>query len=235
MTTITPPTSATTPAAAGASTSANDPTGALGVTQNFNTFLTLLTTQLQNQDPLSPLDSNQFTQQLVMFSQVEQQIQTNSQLSTLIAGQAASETMSALPMVGQTIEYSGNQAVLQNGQAAYSYTLPSAAASASITIQDSGGNTIFQTTADASAGTHSFVWNGQTTAGQQLPDGGTYAIQVSATAANNSAVTPTTAAIGTVTGVSVNNNVATFNVSGVAVPMSQLLTIITNSPSTASN
>jgi len=150
MTTITP-TSATTPAATGAS----DPTGALGFTQNFNTFLTLLTTQLKNQDPLSPLDSNQFTQQLGMFSQVEQQIQTNSQLSTLIAGQAASETMSALPMVGQTIEYSGNQAGLQNGQAAYSYTLPSAAASASISIQDSGGNTVFQTTADASAGTAS--------------------------------------------------------------------------------
>jgi flagellar basal-body rod modification protein FlgD len=227
------PTNATTPAATGAS--ASDPTGVLGFTQNFNTFLTLLTTQLQNQDPLSPLDSNQFTQQLVMFSQVEQQIQNNSQLTTLIAGQAASETVAALPMVGQTIEYSGNQAVLQNGQAAYSYTLPSAAASASIAIQDSGGNTVFQTTANPSAGANSFVWNGQTTAGQQLPDGGIYTIQVSATAANNSAVTATTAAFGTITGVSVNNNAATFNVSGLAVPMTQLLSIITNSPSTASN
>src|SRR5580658_1958290 len=227
-------TSATTPAAARAS--ASSPTSVLGFTQNSNTYLTLLTTQLQNQDPLSPLDSNQFTQQLVMFSQVEQQIQTNSQLTTLIAGQAASETVAALPMVGQTIEYSGNQAVLQNGQAAYSYTLPSAAASASITIQDSGGNTVFQTTtASPSAGANSFVWNGQTTAGQQLPDGGIYTIQVSATAANNTAVTATTAAVGTITGVSVINNAATFNVSGLAVPMTQLLSIITNSPSSASN
>jgi flagellar basal-body rod modification protein FlgD len=79
------------------------------------------------------------------------------------------------------------------------------------------------------------VWNGQTTAGQQLPDGGIYTIQVSATAANNTAVTATTAAVGTITGVSVINNAATFNVSGLAVPMTQLLSIITNSPSSASN
>jgi len=139
-------------------------------------------------------------------------------------------------MVGRSIEYSGNQAVLQNGQATYSYTLPSGgAASASITIQDSGGHTVFQTTADPSAGKHSFVWNGQTTAGAQLPDGGTYTIQVSAAAADNSSVTATTTAIGTVTGVSVSNNVATFDVSGVEVPMNQLVSVITNSPSTASN
>jgi flagellar basal-body rod modification protein FlgD len=230
------PVSATTPAPTSSSANGSNPTGVLGFTQNFNTFLTLLTTQLKNQNPLSPLDTNQFTQQLVMFSQVEQQIQTNSQLSTLIAGQAASEAVGALPMVGRSIEYSGNQAVLQNGQATYSYTLPSGgAASASITIQDSGGHTVFQTTADPSAGKHSFVWNGQTTAGAQLPDGGTYTIQVSAAAADNSSVTATTTAIGTVTGVSVSNNVATFDVSGVEVPMNQLVSVITNSPSTASN
>ena len=74
--TITPVTATTpsAPAATSTAASATDPGGALDFTQNFDTFLTLLTTQLKNQDPLSPMDTNQFTQQLVAFSQVEQQI-----------------------------------------------------------------------------------------------------------------------------------------------------------------
>jgi flagellar basal-body rod modification protein FlgD len=232
MTTVTPATTAA-PAATSSTANGSDPTGALDFTQNFDTFLTLLTTQLKNQDPLSPLDTNQFTQQLVMFSQVEQQIKTNSELSTMAAAQAASEAVSAEPMVGQSIQYSGNQTVLQNGQAAFTYTLPSDAVSASISIQDATGQTVFQTTGDTTAGQHNFVWNGQTNGGQQQPDGGTYTLQVQAVDSTNSPLTPTISAFGTVTGVSVNNNVATFNLSGVQVPMNQLLSI--NSPPTASN
>ena len=234
MTTITPVTTAA-PAATSSIANGTDPTGALGFTQNFDTFLTLLTTQLKNQDPLSPLDTNQFTQQLVMFSQVEQQIKTNSQLTTMIADQAASEAIGAQQMVGHSIEYSGNQTALQNGQVAFSYTLPSGAISASISVQDAAGATVFQTTADPSAGRHSFVWNGQTSAGQQLPDGGIYTLQVSAVAANFFFIYSWTTEIFTVTGVSVSNNVATFDVSGVQVPMNQLLSVNPNSPSTASN
>jgi flagellar basal-body rod modification protein FlgD len=233
--TITPVTATTAPPAA-TSTSANgtDPSGALNFTQNFDTFLTLLTTQLKNQDPLSPMDTSQFTQQLVAFSQVEQQIKTNSQLATMMQGQSASEAISALPMVGRTIEYSGNKAVLQNGQAGFSYTLPTAAASASVLVKDAGGNTVFSQTADPSAGKHSLVWNGQTASGVQMPDGGAYTIQVQAVDAKNGAIAATTTATGTVTGVSVVNNAATFDVNGIPVPMSNLLTIVGNS-TTASN
>src|SRR5262249_10208809 len=63
---------------------------------NFDEFLKLLTTQLQHQDPLSPLDPNQFTQELVQFSSVEQQIQTNTSLSTLISLQQNAQVTSAL-------------------------------------------------------------------------------------------------------------------------------------------
>jgi flagellar basal-body rod modification protein FlgD len=232
MTTIPPTTAA--PAATSPTASGTDSTGALDFTQNFDTFLTLLTTQLKNQDPLSPLDTNQFTQQLVMFSQVEQQIKTNSELSTLNGSTASSEAISATPMVGRTIEYTGNQAALEGGSATFSYTLPSNAASAVVSIQDASGNTVFTGTADPSAGRHNIVWNGQANDGTQLPDGGVYTIQVQAADANNAAITATTTATGTVTGVSVNNNVATFDVSGVRVPMSQLLTILAGS-STATN
>jgi len=234
--TVTPATSTPPAAPAATSTSANgsDPTGALNFTQNFDTFLTLLTTQLKNQDPLSPMDTDQFTNQLVLFSEVEQQIKTNSQLSQMVAGQSASEAISALPMVGRVIEYNGNQAILQNGNAGFSYTLPSAAATASVLVKDASGNTVFTENVDPSAGKHSLLWNGQTNAGQQLPDGGTYTLEVNAADAKNNAITATTTAVGTVTGVSVNNNVATFDLSGIQVPMSQLVTVV-NSATTASN
>jgi flagellar basal-body rod modification protein FlgD len=230
-------TSGTAASSAATSSTANgaDPTGALNFTQNFDTFLTLLTTQLKNQDPLSPMDTSQFTNQLVAFSQVEQQIKTNSQLATLISDQSTSQVVSALPMVGRTMEYNGNQTVLHGSQATFSYTLPSGVASATVAIQDASGNTVVSAPVDASAGKHSFSWNGQTSNGQQLPDGGTYTMQVLAVDANNASVTATTTATGTITGVSVNNNVATFDVSGVQVPMSQLVKLVTPSSTTASN
>jgi flagellar basal-body rod modification protein FlgD len=234
--TTTPITATTTSAPPATSTSSNgtDPSGALNFTQNFDTFLKLLTTQLKNQNPLSPMDTSQFTQQLVAFSQVEQQIKTNSQLTAMMQGQSASEAISALPMVGRTIEYSGNQTVLQNGQAAFSYTLPTTAAKANVLVKNAAGATVFSEAVDPSAGKHSLIWNGQTATGSQLPDGGTYTIQVQAVDAQNAAITATTTATGTVSGVSVVNNAATFDVNGIPVPMSNLLTIVGNS-TTASN
>lgn len=213
--------------------------GVASFTQNYNTFLTMLTTQLKNQDPLNPMDTSQFTNQLVEFSQVEQQIKTNSQLSTMIASQAASEAIGAQTMVGQTIEYNGNQAALKNGQAEFSYTLPSAASSASIVIEDANGNTVYSESVDPSAGKHTVTWSGQTNSGQQEPDGGLYTIQVLAAGANNNSISAATTAFGTVSGVSVSNNVATFNVSGIQVPMTQLVDVISSSgsssPSSSSN
>src|SRR5258708_30563484 len=107
--------------------SAATSSGVASLNSNFNTFLTLLTTQLQNQDPLSPLDTNQFTQQLVSFSEVEQQINTNTNLQSLIAMQNTSQALSALPLVGQTINYSGATSPPANGKASLTYTLPSPA------------------------------------------------------------------------------------------------------------
>jgi flagellar basal-body rod modification protein FlgD len=223
-------------AAANGSTSSNangTSNGILNFTQNFDTFLTLLTTQMKNQDPLNPIDSDQFTQQLVEFSQVEQQIKTNSQLSTMINNQAGSEAISAQSLVGQTIQYNGNQATLQNGQAAYSYTLPSDASAVSISIQDANGNTVFTGAGQTKAGTYNFTWNGQNNSGQQQADG-VYTLKVQAVDANNNPITATTTATGVVTGVSVTNNVATFNLSGVQVPMNQLVSIVNSSTSTSS-
>jgi flagellar basal-body rod modification protein FlgD len=215
----TPPVSPSTDPSASTTASAT-----AGLTQNFNTFLTLLTTQLQNQDPLSPLDTNQFTQQLVSFSQVEQQINTNSNLQQLISLQGAGESISALPLVGQNIEYNSATAPLTDGQANFVYNLPSTTSSTALTVVNANGNVVYTQPGDTSAGTHVFTWNGQTNTGVQLPDGN-YSLQIQAVGAAGGAVTPSIASVGTVQAVGVENGTATFTVNGMAIPMSELVTV----------
>ncbi|HTS92984.1 MAG TPA: flagellar hook capping FlgD N-terminal domain-containing protein [Stellaceae bacterium] len=208
----------------GISTGSTSPTDPSLLSQNFNTFLTLLTTQLQNQDPLSPLDTNQFTQQLVSFSEVEQQIDTNNNLQTLINLQNASQTISALPLVGRTINYSSNTAPLSGGQASFSYTLPTNAIAATLAVADANGNVVYTAPAATAAGLHSFTWNGTTNTGATAANGD-YSLSVLAANSSGQPITSTITAFGQVDSVNVTNNVATFDVGGVSVPMSQLLTI----------
>ena len=105
MTTVPPVTSASNPAASVSSALANS----TEIASNFTTFLQLLTTQLKNQDPLSPMDTNQFTQQLVEFASVEQQMKTNDTLSTLVSLQQSAQTTQALSLVGANVVVNGNQ------------------------------------------------------------------------------------------------------------------------------
>src|SRR5882762_2699796 len=94
-------------------------TATTGIADNFQTFLTLLTTQLQNQNPLDPLDTNQFTQQLVQFAGVEQQLKSNDQLASLVKLQTTAQSTQALGFVGATAVVDGSTATLQNGQATW--------------------------------------------------------------------------------------------------------------------
>src|SRR5215213_11739157 len=91
--------------------------------KNFDTFLSLLTTQLKNQNPLEPLDSNQFTQQLVQFAQVEQQINMNTSLGTLVSLQQSGQTTAAMSFLGSTAVVEGSTTQLQNGQAGWAFSL----------------------------------------------------------------------------------------------------------------
>ena len=212
------------PAASTVANTATSPSDPALLTQNFTTFLTLLTTQLKNQDPLSPLDTNQFTQQLVSFSQVEQAIDTNKNLQALIGLQNSSETIQALPLVGRTIEYSDSTAPLSNGQATFSYTLPTNAAAGTLAVLDANGKVVFSQRAETAAGRHVFTWNGNTAAGATAADGD-YSLRIVAADAQGQPIAASITALGQVSGVSVVNNAATFNVGGVSVPMSELLNI----------
>src|SRR5215813_14850696 len=126
---------------------------------NFNAFLQLLTTQLQNQNPLDPLDTNQFTQQLVQFASVEQQINMNTQLQTLVSLQQTAQNSQALGFVGKTVTVNGTTAPLTNGQAQWTFNPPSPA-TATFTVTDSTGQTVLTKTGTVQPGPQSFNWNG---------------------------------------------------------------------------
>ena len=99
-------------------------TPASGIASNFTQFLQLLTTQLQNQNPLDPLDTNQFTQQLVQFAQVEQQLKSNDQLTTLVSLQKTAQQTQALGFVGTTVAVDGSTTALKDGKATWSFNAP---------------------------------------------------------------------------------------------------------------
>ncbi len=149
------------------------------LSDNYDTFLVLLTAQLQNQDPLAPMDSTQFTQQLVQFSQVEQQIRTNEQLESLVSHYQAASAGAAISYLGRDALIESNTTSLSNGAASWGYTLGSAANDVTLEVRDARGRTVFETTGLRSEGSHLFNWDGKDADGNQLPDGA-YSLVVNA-------------------------------------------------------
>jgi flagellar basal-body rod modification protein FlgD len=171
---------------------ANTATSRSGLADNYNTFLVLLTAQLQNQDPLSPMDSTQFTQQLVQYSQVEQQIRTNEQLSGLVTQYQAASAGAALSYLGKDALIEADTSTLPAGGAAtWAYNLPEAAASAvEISIRNASGVEVFSADGVRGMGDHAFNWDGTMTNGQKAP-AGVYRMVVSAKDAAGETITPT--------------------------------------------
>jgi flagellar basal-body rod modification protein FlgD len=109
------------------STIAQVGTTALGsLSDNFTNFLSLLMTQLQNQDPTTPLDSNQFTSELVQFTSVEQQISTNSDLTQLIQLTQANQVEQSASLIGKPVTVTSPQLSLQNGNAEINFNTATA-------------------------------------------------------------------------------------------------------------
>ncbi len=153
-----------------ASTTSASSTATAGIADNFQTFLTLLTTQLQNQNPLDPLDTNQFTQQLVQFAGVEQQLRQNDQLKTLIAIEKSSQSTQALAYVGNTVAVDGSKAQFDGTGATWNINAP-AESNVSITITSATGQTAFSGSYSVSQGNSSFGWDGKGNDGTQWPKG----------------------------------------------------------------
>jgi len=177
---------------------------------NFQTFLTLLTTQLKNQNPLDPLDTNQFTQQLVQFAQVEQQLKSNDQLSTLVSLQKTAQSTQALGFVGETVVVDGANATLANGSAKWSLNVPKPA-TVSVTIQSTTGQTVFSGNYTMNAGMQDFIWDGKSANGTQWPDGN-YKITLTAQDTSGQAVAIPTEVEGVVNSVDITKSPPTLSV-----------------------
>ncbi len=176
------------------------------LTSDVSFFLTMLTTQLQNQDPTAPMDTNEFTQQIATYSGVQQQVETNSNLEKLIAANQQSTSAVAVSYIGKEVESAGSTGEVYAGQGAFSYNLPSAAATVQLTIADAAGNTVFSGSGTTTSGENTVVWDGlNSSTGVQEPDG-TYTLTVTATDANGNAITPTMRAVGLVSGVETDSS-----------------------------
>ena len=206
-------------------TAAPKASDATTLNQNFDQFLNLLTTQLKNQDPLSPMDSTQFTNQLVSFSGVEQQLKTNDNLSKLINLTNATQTTLGLGYIGLNIAMPGNKFDYSgSGGVTTAYNLPVAGDKSTLNITDANGNTVFSQVGETAAGTHQFTWDGKTNDGQAAP-AGTYRFNVVSTTKDGNPIAASTTVPGYVTGISTNADGTTDLVVGkdsVIVPLSQV-------------
>jgi flagellar basal-body rod modification protein FlgD len=209
--------STTSSGSAAASTAATN-----SLTGNFNDFLTLLTTQLQNQDPTSPMDTNQFTSQLVEFASVEQQVNTNTNLTTLINLTQASSLYQSSAMMGHQVGVTSSQLSLQNGNAELQYTL-TAPQPVNLTVSNASGVAVYQTSLDGSTGSNTWTWNGVGTDGQTQPDG---PYNVSVTTATGASTAIPFSVVGTVTGVTMNGTTPTIALGRLSVPMSSVSAVI---------
>jgi flagellar basal-body rod modification protein FlgD len=175
------------------------------LSENFDDFLKLLTTQLRYQDPLSPLDSNEFVGQLVQFSQVEQSINTNKNLEKLLSLQQGNLISVGLGYIGRTVEANGEIAPLVDSKAEFSYTLNENAAASTIAIADADGKIVFSSTGETGAGRHKFVWDGLDNNGDALPEG-VYRFVVAALDKNAEQIGTTTTTTAKVTGIENSEN-----------------------------
>ena len=227
-TTAAPPVSAPNPNFTASSTSSGTGTKTPGIADNFQTFLTLLTTQLQNQNPLDPLDTNQFTQQLVQFAQVEQQLRSNDQLATLVALQKTTQSTAALSFVGQNVVVDGSTAQLANSKATWSFTSPKPAA-ATITIKDSKGQTAFSGNYTLQTGPQSFGWDGRGTNGALWPDGA-YTMSITSKDANGQSVAIATEVQGIVDSADLTQDPPLLSIGGQSYSLDKIKRVVRATP-----
>jgi flagellar basal-body rod modification protein FlgD len=202
-------------------TSASDKTS---LAANFEAFLTLLTTQLKNQNPLEPLDTNQFTQQLVQFAGVEQQMKMNTQLAALITIEQNAQSTAAMAYLGSTATVDGATAKLASGTATWTFNSPKTS-SASINIKDAAGSVVYSGTFTVNAGQQNFTWDGRGNNGTKWPDGN-YTMSITAKDSTGQAVAISTEVTGTVDSVDLSTSPPTLSIGGQTVTADKIKRVV---------
>jgi flagellar basal-body rod modification protein FlgD len=205
--------------------------GGAMMASNFETFLTLLTSQLKNQDPLSPVDSNQFTAQLTQMAGVEQQLLTNDLLTGLLDAQQTGGLGEASDYIGKEATAAWSAVKFEDGKATWSYELADDAASAKLQVLDGSGRVVWSGDAPAkSNGVHDFTWDGKTTGGGQVPEGGVYTLKVTAADSSLKAVESQVLVRGLVTGVEMYDGQPYLTISNSILPLSSVISLNQHKP-----
>jgi flagellar basal-body rod modification protein FlgD len=217
------------------SSSSSSSSGALSssrqtIAQNFDTFLQLLTTQLKNQNPMDPLDTNQFTQQLVQFTGVEQQLKTNDYLAAMVQATQNSTNTEAVNYVGKVVTADGTKTQLSDGAATWHFSVPKAA-SIAVSVVDENGNTVFTKSGSVNQGESIFQWDGVGSDGKSRADG-SYSIKISARDSDGKVVSVATQMSGEVTGVDFSGSEPVLMLGTGRVTLSAVKTVVAK---TASN
>lgn len=195
------------------------------ISDNFDQFLLLLTTQLQNQDPTEPLDTNQFTQQLVQFSSVEQQVSTNKNLEKLLAATQTNQLNNAVSYIGKSVEAQGNQGMLQGNQAEFAYDLPPGVSNVKISISNADKRVVFSGDGSKKTGKNVVIWDGVNSFTGKREAEGAYTISISAKDAKGDEVKTTTYSTGRVTSVEMKSGALTLNIGTLGIPIDKVISV----------
>lgn len=183
-----------------ASNPSQSETDKVSLADSFDQFLLLLTTQLENQDPTDPLDTNEFTNQLVAFTGVEQQIKGNEHLENLVALNQDAKIDGAVGFIGTTVDAQGDAGILQDGYASFAYDLDVPATSVTVLITDSKGRAVYSGPGPTDAGKNYVVWDGINSFNSSEESDGTYHIGVTAKSASGDTIESKTYTTGVVSG-----------------------------------
>ncbi len=202
--------------------------GLEGLADNFDTFLTLLTTQLKNQDPTSPMETNEFTNQLVAFTGVEQQIKSNDFLEELIGLSKGTQSSTAVAYIGKYAQVEDSQVTLANKKADFSYEISGEASKASVVITSDSGNVIYSEVINApKGGLQKLTWDGRTNAGGTAKDG-TYNVSITATDTNGKQINSKIYTAGRISGADFSSGEVMLTVGGSQIPVSKIVKISEN-------
>ncbi len=193
------------------------------IAQNFDTFLQLLTTQLRNQNPLDPLDTNQFTQQLVQFTGVEQQLKTNEFLEAMMTSTQTANNSQAVSYVGKIVTASGTKTEMVDSAATWHFAV-GVKADITATVRDAAGNVVYTKSGTVNQGESVFTWDGIGNDGRQRADG-SYSVTIEARDASGKLVDVATEMTGEVTGIDFSGSEPVLIVGGGRVNLSAILSV----------
>ncbi|UTD25539.1 flagellar hook assembly protein FlgD [Bradyrhizobium sp. WD16] len=192
-------------------------------TLSSSDFLNLLISELKNQNPLDATSTTDFINQLTSYATYDQQSSLNSSMTSLASSFSSLVTLNSVNYIGHTVEAKTDTATLTDSSATYGYSLSSAASDVAISIKDSSGNTVWSGSGTGNAGSNTFIWDGKTTGGTQLADGGQYTMSVTATDSAGNSVYQYSTVTGKVTGIDASSSTPALIVNGVSVSASNII------------